>query len=69
MFFPPGALDIPNPSSEKNKIVVKRFVFDASAIADLKAKYSNDNKNIGNPHPSRVEALSTFIWSRFHATT
>jgi shikimate O-hydroxycinnamoyltransferase len=68
-FFPPRTLDIPNPSSEKNKIVVKRFVFDASAIADLKAKYRNDNKNIGNPHPTRVEALSTFIWSRFHATT
>jgi len=49
--------------------VVKRFVFDAPAIADLRAKYSANNKNIENPRPTRMEALSTFIWSRFLAAT
>lgn len=50
-------------------MVLKRFVFDASAIADLRAKYSTNNKNMENPRPTRMEALSTFIWSRFLAAT
>jgi shikimate O-hydroxycinnamoyltransferase len=66
--FPPEVL----PSSnrvEKNKVVLKIFVFDASAIADIRAKYSTDNMKIEHPRPTRMEALSTFIWSRFLATT
>ena len=70
-FFPPetshgfGA----HMGSEKNKTMIKRFVFDAAAIAALRAKYNTDNKDIENPRPSRVEALSSFIWSRFLAAT
>ncbi|XP_050219773.1 stemmadenine O-acetyltransferase-like [Mercurialis annua] len=47
----------------EDKIVTKRFVFDASTIAALQAKYSNE---IGYS-PSRVVALAGFIWSRFIA--
>ena len=68
-FFPPENKIYAYPSAGKDKIVVKRFVFDAPAIADLRAKYSTNNKNIENPRPTRMEALSTFIWSRFLAAT
>nr|POE96283.1 vinorine synthase [Quercus suber] len=68
-FFPPETSLSPKQIIKDNNIVLKRFVFDASAIADLRAKYSTNNKNIENPRPTRTEALSTFIWSRFLATT
>ncbi|KAH7515590.1 hypothetical protein FEM48_Zijuj10G0042700 [Ziziphus jujuba var. spinosa] len=45
----------------KKNIVSKRFVFDASAIETLRAKYE---EKLGC-RASRVEALSTFIWTRF----
>lgn len=48
--------------AEKN-IVCKSFVFRGSRIAALKEKYA------GGIHPTRVEALSAFIWSRFAAST
>ena len=69
--FPPQDLSgfNPNIGITKNKIVTKRFVFDASAIASIRDKYSTDDKNIEYPRPSRVEALSAFIWSRFMAST
>ncbi|KAB1201186.1 Salutaridinol 7-O-acetyltransferase [Morella rubra] len=53
----------------KNKIVTKRFVFASSAIEDLRAKYSTDDRSIENPRATRVEALSAFIWIRFLAAT
>ena len=68
-FFPPETSLSPNQIIKDNNIELKRFLFDASAIADLRAKYSTNNKNIENPRPTRMEALSTFIWSRFLATT
>ncbi|XP_062010895.1 stemmadenine O-acetyltransferase-like [Rosa rugosa] len=45
----------------KNKFVTKRFVFDASNIEYLRAKYVGTTMK----RPSRVETLSAFIWSRF----
>lgn len=45
----------------KEKIVTKRFVFTDSAISALRAKYA--------AKPTRVEALSTFIWSRYVVAT
>ncbi|KAI8528050.1 hypothetical protein RHMOL_Rhmol12G0120900 [Rhododendron molle] len=45
----------------KEKIVTKRFVFTDSAISALRAKYT--------AKPTRVEALSTFIWSRYVVAT
>ncbi|XP_031254498.1 vinorine synthase-like [Pistacia vera] len=65
--FPPkdiggltGTVSVP---SEKN-IVLRRFVFSGSMIAALREKYSD-----GGIHPTRVEVLSSFIWSRFAAST
>ncbi|CAL5413968.1 unnamed protein product [Camellia sinensis] len=64
----------------KNKIIAKSFVFSDSAISTLKAKYTPittttttttvtaNNKTIHN-NPTRVEALSTFIWCRHKAAT
>ncbi|XP_028080693.1 vinorine synthase-like [Camellia sinensis] len=61
----------------KNKIIAKSFVFSDSAISTLKAKYTPttptttvtaNNKTIHN-NPTRVEALSTFIWCRYKAAT
>ena len=50
-----------------NKIVSKRFVFDASKIATLVDKYSDDNTSAGRP--TRFEAISAFIWNRFVVAT
>ncbi|BBH01530.1 HXXXD-type acyl-transferase family protein [Prunus dulcis] len=50
----------------KNK-VTKRFVFDSSAIEDLREKYTSLENN--EKRPSRVETLSAFIWRRFVEAT
>ncbi|XP_054806279.1 stemmadenine O-acetyltransferase-like [Prosopis cineraria] len=58
----------PNLYIGKQKIVGKRFVFEASVIESLRTKYS---KNVleGQKPPTRVVALSTFLWTRFVAAT
>ncbi|XP_050373424.1 stemmadenine O-acetyltransferase-like isoform X2 [Argentina anserina] len=49
--------------------VVKRFVFSASLIESLRARYS-DSLGLESQKPiSRVDALSAFIWSRYVANT
>ncbi|KAG2707966.1 hypothetical protein I3760_05G170100 [Carya illinoinensis] len=67
--FPPKALTgfEPRTGIVKDNIVTKRFVFDASAIAAVKAKYTENSEH--PTRPTRVEALSAFIWTRFMATT
>ncbi|CAK9180347.1 unnamed protein product [Ilex paraguariensis] len=40
------------------KCITRRFVFDASAVATLKAKATSSSV----PNPTRVEAVSAFIW-------
>jgi shikimate O-hydroxycinnamoyltransferase len=69
--FPPKALTgfEPRTGIVKDNIVTKRFVFDASAIAALRAKYTDNTSIEYQRLPTRVEALSAFIWSRFMATT
>ncbi|KAL4638767.1 hypothetical protein ACB092_03G170200 [Castanea dentata] len=69
--FPPQELSDFNPNLgiTNDKIVTTRLVFDASVIAEIREKYSSDDKIIEYPRPSRVEALSAFIWSRFMAST
>ncbi|KAF2286553.1 hypothetical protein GH714_017634 [Hevea brasiliensis] len=63
--FPPKNLSGFEPRNVIVKdVVTKRFVFDASTIAALRAKYSNNGSRT-----TRVEALSVFIWSRFMAAT
>ncbi|XP_047311723.1 stemmadenine O-acetyltransferase-like [Impatiens glandulifera] len=44
-------------------VVVKRFVFPTDKITQLQDCYTEDTIR-----PSRIEALSVFIWSRFMAT-
>ncbi|XP_059657834.1 stemmadenine O-acetyltransferase-like [Cornus florida] len=53
----------------KEKIVTKRFIFSASKIASLRAKYTDNTSVENSRRPTRIEALSTFIWSRFVAST
>ncbi len=69
--FPPRTLPSfdPNIGISENKTVIKRFVFDSFSIADIRDKYRSSNSNIENPRPTRVEALSAFIYNRFAAAT
>ncbi|XP_054807703.1 stemmadenine O-acetyltransferase-like [Prosopis cineraria] len=55
----------------KHKIVCKRFVFEASVIESLRTKYSQKIENVpeGQQPPSRVVAVSAFLWTRFVAAT
>ncbi|KAG2707968.1 hypothetical protein I3843_05G155100 [Carya illinoinensis] len=71
MIFPPESGPTYNPGrgTGKDNISIKRFVFDSSTIASLKAKYSSDSSSVKYPSPTRVEALSAFIFSRLLAAT
>ncbi|PON71583.1 Transferase [Trema orientale] len=56
------------------KAVSKRFVFDASVIEALRLKYKSKERTVledqdDQIRPSRIEALSAFIWNRFVAAT
>ncbi|GFZ00011.1 hypothetical protein Acr_13g0014100 [Actinidia rufa] len=66
-FFPP--IDTTgfrsNTGIVKDNIVTKRFVFTASNIAALRDKFSDTTFGEFPRHPSRIEALSSFIWARF----
>lgn len=64
--FPPKNISSfqPRTGIVKANIAIKRFVFDASAIATLREKYDVDGCR-----PTRVEALSALIFSRFMAAT
>ncbi|KAL0005475.1 hypothetical protein SO802_013036 [Lithocarpus litseifolius] len=53
----------------KEKLVLKRFVFSSATIEALKEKYTESSDLECPLHPSRVEALSAFLWSRYVATT
>ncbi|KAL1149647.1 hypothetical protein V6Z11_A10G204500 [Gossypium hirsutum] len=59
--FPPRA--IPEARQlKKEQIVTKRFVFGATKVEEIRRKYG---ENTSQTRPSRVEALSAFIWDRF----
>ncbi|KAG4126858.1 hypothetical protein ERO13_D10G181500v2 [Gossypium hirsutum] len=59
--FPPRA--IPEaPQLKKEQIVTKRFVFGATKVEEIRRNYG---ENTSQKRPSRVEALSAFIWDRF----
>ncbi|XAR49613.1 Vinorine synthase [Bertholletia excelsa] len=65
--FPPR--DMPKRKTsvvdvKKDRIVAKRFVFGASALSALRIKYSNSSIN-----PTRVEALSAFLWTKILGAT
>ncbi|EXB56328.1 Salutaridinol 7-O-acetyltransferase [Morus notabilis] len=46
----------------KGKCVTKRFVFDASAILSLRSEASRSSSSAAVQNPTRVEAVSAFIW-------
>ncbi|KAL5751592.1 hypothetical protein ACOSQ2_022099 [Xanthoceras sorbifolium] len=60
--FPPRDGIRPAVLTFENNIVLKRFVFSNSKIAELKGKYSK-------MEPTRYKVLLSFIWSRFAAST
>ncbi|KAM3701490.1 hypothetical protein ACJW31_05G177600 [Castanea mollissima] len=59
----------PETGMIKEKLVLKRFVFSYATIETLKEKYAESSDLECPLHPSRVEALSAFIWSRYVAAT
>ncbi|XP_022775628.1 vinorine synthase-like [Durio zibethinus] len=69
--FPPRNLSGYTPSirQTKEQIITKRFVFSASKIEEIRGKYSDNASFENQARPTRVEALSAFIWSRFVAAT
>ncbi|KAI9125786.1 hypothetical protein K1719_003204 [Acacia pycnantha] len=71
--FPPKDISGYNLEFHIDKIVCRRFVFEASMIESLRAKHSEKMKknNLleGTKQPSRIEVLSTFIWTKFQEAT
>ncbi|XP_062112612.1 stemmadenine O-acetyltransferase-like [Humulus lupulus] len=66
--FPP--LDDPKfDSAIPPKVISKRFVFEGSTIEAIRSNYEKKTCLEGDRRPSRVEALSAFIWSRFVVAT
>lgn len=66
--FPPRDLANYNDTLgmvKKDEIVTKRFIFTASKIAALRDKYSDTLNGEYQRRPTRIEALSAFIWTRF----
>ena len=58
----------PNTSITK-KSMSKRFVFEATTIEAIRSTYEGKARLEDQKRPSRVEALSAFIWSRFASVT
>lgn len=67
-FFPPRSISgfKPGTGITRENIVTKRFVFSAYTVASLRAKYTT---LATDRRPTRIEALSAFVWSRFLAST
>ncbi|XP_062110557.1 stemmadenine O-acetyltransferase-like [Humulus lupulus] len=66
--FPPVDVLKFNPNGSINKNVIsKRFVFEAKTIEAIRLNYEKKTRLEGERGPSRVEALSAFIWTRFVA--
>lgn len=58
----------------KDNISTRRFVFDAATIASLREQFADLNNVAATAdqprrRPTRVEALSSFLWSRYMAST
>ncbi|KAI8528053.1 hypothetical protein RHMOL_Rhmol12G0121200 [Rhododendron molle] len=67
--FPPREMAGFNPRTGmvKDPIVTKRFVFTASKISSLIDKCTDDSSP-DLKRPTRIEALSAFVWTRFMAS-
>ncbi|PIN26397.1 Vinorine synthase [Handroanthus impetiginosus] len=68
--FPPRDVAGFKPSTgivrKDDELVAKIFTFSAAKIEDLRQRYSRE---FPQRRPSRVEALSAFIWTRFVSAT
>ncbi|XWS69156.1 hypothetical protein CRYUN_Cryun04dG0155500 [Craigia yunnanensis] len=69
--FPPRNLSEFKQSigQTKEQIITKRFVFTASKIEEIRRKYADNTSFENQTRPTRIEALSAFIWSRFITAT
>nr|GMD33564.1 vinorine synthase-like [Ipomoea batatas] len=67
--FPPTTMDLagcgfsPSVGLTREKIVTRRVVFDKDNLAALKKSAAAESWRVGNP--TRVEALSAFLWKHF----
>ncbi|CAI9761722.1 unnamed protein product [Fraxinus pennsylvanica] len=68
--FPPRDVAGFKPSTGivKEDIVTKIFTFSSSKISAIRDKYADTNGE-NSRRPTRIEALSTYIWSRFICST
>ncbi|GLT59676.1 hypothetical protein SLA2020_324830 [Shorea laevis] len=60
LFIPAINLDPSSVMSTSGKCVTRRFVFDATALANLKSQATNSSSSA--KAPTRVEAVSAIIW-------
>ncbi|KAL5552687.1 hypothetical protein UlMin_040088 [Ulmus minor] len=69
--FPPKNLSgySTNIGIVKKNLVIKRLVFEADKIAELRDKYADKTSLEFQRKPTRVEALSAFIWHRLMTAT
>ncbi|KAL0297062.1 UNVERIFIED_CONTAM: Stemmadenine O-acetyltransferase [Sesamum radiatum] len=70
--FPPQDIVVgfkPNTGIVKEELATKILTFPASKISILQEKYSGGATEFPQRRPSRVEALSAFIWTRFISAT
>ncbi|XP_057739098.1 stemmadenine O-acetyltransferase-like [Arachis stenosperma] len=69
--FPPINISGFDPRSgiTTENVACKLFLFDSSVVETLRETYAMENNNDGERKPTRVEALSAFIWGRYVAVT
>ncbi|KAL0408531.1 UNVERIFIED_CONTAM: Vinorine synthase [Sesamum radiatum] len=70
--FPPQDIVVgfePNTGIVKEELATKILKFPASKISTLQERYSDGAAEFPQRRPSRVEALSAFIWTRFISAT
>ncbi|KAL0372314.1 UNVERIFIED_CONTAM: Stemmadenine O-acetyltransferase [Sesamum calycinum] len=70
--FPPQDIVVgfkPSTGIVKEELIAKIFTFPASKISTLQDRYSGGATEFPQRRPSRLEALSTFIWTRFISST
>ncbi|KAL0447211.1 UNVERIFIED_CONTAM: Stemmadenine O-acetyltransferase [Sesamum latifolium] len=70
--FPPQDIVVgfkPSTGIVKEELATKILTFPASKISTLQERYSDGATEFPQKRPSRVEALSAFIWTRFISAT
>ncbi|XP_065874658.1 stemmadenine O-acetyltransferase-like, partial [Euphorbia lathyris] len=67
--FPQKDISGYNPANgiSKETVATKKFLFSANSVQSLRENYAARTSSDNQKPPSRIEALSVFIWSRFMA--